>query len=894
MIAAVTSKREQLPEAGELLGVETVDRTGLVVTSEGAFVRIFRVAPVNPLLMSGEEREKTAGTFQRLISQLHADERIQVVVEGRPVNLDELLGECRREVEACAGPPPNREIPARDPLSLSRWRLYAALEESLRFHADSQAAVEVNHYLVVPFLPRQHAARAALGYWRRGKLPSAPLERTLTAHRRAVREHLGRVDTLRAELEAEGMGTELLDGEQVARLLWSSFNPTKADRGRRPGHTGEVLGELDAAVEREQAIHAGGRLKEAIASSSLDFDRDSHLAYIDRDACQTIAVATTAGRTTMGWLHSAILTRQPFCLCVYVHALERRRERQRLKLAYRRLFTINRGAESRGRVPDFDRYVQEREYEGLLGQLATGQQTGLFHVSIYEQLRARGPDPDLSALSEAVDFCTEQLESAGDLKVNAGTFRQQRLWESVLPLGRDVAAQVRKYPTVNAADMLPLVGTKCGSPTGIPFAFADPGRTVELLNLYDEQHPNHTVLIAGRSGSGKTMTANVLMSRCLAAGARAFVIDRAGHYETLSRLIDGAQQIEIGAEGSRYALNPWDVPDPAKVPREKVAFLLALHQVMMGRLDGQQLGMLASGIRAVYGKAAALGGSPTESLLREELRAQAADAHKADAPEIAATLRNLADQLGEYCGEGTYAYLLDRPTTVPLDTPLVIFDTRTCPDSQLQLVMFQVMEYVTGTVQRHWAAHRADAVKPGAPLFLGRSLMLIDEAWHLIRRDETGEYANDLARRARHLGLALIVMSQQLSDFNTDYGKALVRNSAQQLLLAQNPQEIPFIAETVELSEREAAELGRLKTVKGRHAQMLWLNGARGHGKVTLRVGPSEYWAFTSDPTEVAIRDEAIAQQDGNVWTAINALARQGTRAHRDQRQGARDDVGER
>jgi hypothetical protein len=894
MIEAVRSKRMELREAGELLGVEAVDRTGLVVTSEGAFVRIFRVAPVNPLLMSGEEREKAAGTFQRLISQLHSDERIQIVVEGRPVNLEELLGDFRQEVQACAGSPPSCESAARDRLSLSRWRLYAALEESLRMHADSQAAVEVSHYVVVPFLPRQHVARAAWAYWRRGKLPTAPLERSLTAHRRAVREHLGRVDALRAELEAEGMATELLDGDQVIHLLWAHFNPTKADLGRRPAQPGELLGELDAPVEREEALQAGARLREAIAAASLDFDRDSQLAYVDRDASQTVAVATTAGRTTMGWLHSAMLTRQPFALCVYVHALERRRERQRLKLAYRRLFTINRGAESRGRVPDFDRYVQEREYEGLLNQLATGQQTGLFHVSIYEQLRARGPDPDLSALSEAVDFCTEQIESAGDCKVNAGTFRQQQLWESVLPLARDVAAQVRKYPTVNAADMLPLIGTKCGSPTGVPFAFADPGRTVELLNLYDELHPNHTLLIAGRSGSGKTMTANCLMSHCLAAGARAFVIDRAGHYETLSRLIDGAQQIEIGAEDSPYALNPWDVPDPAKVPREKVAFLIALHQVMMGRLDGQQLGMLASGIRSVYGKAAALGASPTESMLREELRAQADDAHKADAPEIAAVLRSLADQLGEYCGEGTYAYLLDRPTTVPLDSPLVIFDTRACPESQLQLVMFQLMEYVTGTVQRHWATHRAEAVKPGAPMFLGRSLMLIDEAWHLIRRDETGEYANDLARRARHLGLALIVMSQQLSDFNTDYGKALVRNSAQQLLLAQNPQEIPFIAETVELSEREASELGRLKTIKGRHAQMLWLNGARGHGKVTLRVGPTEYWAFTSDPTEVAMRDQQIAEHDGNVWAAINALARRGTRAHRDQANSGGTDAGKR
>jgi hypothetical protein len=203
-----------------------------------------------------------------------------------------------------------------------------------------------------------------------------------------------------------------------------------------------------------------------------------------------------------------------------------------------------------------------------------------------------------------------------------------------------------------------------------------------------------------------------------------------------------------------------------------------------------------------------------------------------------------------------------------LDSPLVIFDTRACPESQLQLVMFQLMEYVTATVQRHWAEHRTDAVKPGAPLFLGRSLMLIDEAWHLIRRDETGEYANDLARRARHLGLALIVMSQQLSDFDTDYGKALVRNSAQQLLLAQNP--------------------------KGRHAQMLWMNGTRGHGKVALRVGPTEYWAFTSDPTEVAMRDQQIAEHDGNVWAAINALARRGTRAHRDQPNEAHDHAGQR
>lgn len=122
MIEAVRTKRGELRETGELLGVEAVDRTGLVVTSEGAFVRIFRAARVNPLLMSGEEREKAAATFQPLFSQPHADERIQVLVQGRPVNLDELLGDRRREIEACTGRAQRRDGAARESLSLSLWR----------------------------------------------------------------------------------------------------------------------------------------------------------------------------------------------------------------------------------------------------------------------------------------------------------------------------------------------------------------------------------------------------------------------------------------------------------------------------------------------------------------------------------------------------------------------------------------------------------------------------------------------------------------------------------------------------------------------------------------------------------------------------------------------------
>ncbi len=82
-------------------------------------------------------------------------------------------------------------------------------------------------------------------------------------------------------------------------------------------------------------------------------------------------------------------------------------------------------------------------------------------------------------------------------------------------------------------------------------------------------------------------------------------------------------------------------------------------------------------------------------------------------------------------------------------------------------------------------------------------------------------------------------MSQHLSDFATEHGLALIRNSTMQLFLSQHPDEIPFVQDALRLSEEEAALIGRLKTVKGSHSQVFWVNGARGKGRVSLRVGPT-------------------------------------------------------
>jgi hypothetical protein len=876
---------EKLPEAGDLLALEALDRSGVAVTSEGAFVRILRVVPPNPLILSQEDRARIAGAFCHLVSRLRPDQSLQFYVEARPVNLERILEDARSEVSAWAGEAPSGDQPARDGLALSRWRLYAAMEESLRLHADDQAAVEFNAYVVVPYVPRQASARALVNELRpRGwKLPVAPLDRDLKGHRRAMRESLAHTDSIRAELDALSLPTRLLNGEEVAALLWRRFNPTTADAHKRtPKIATEVLGELEARRERQEARTAATRLRELVARSSLDFERSKDYVEVESDAEQTIYAASTADATSMGWLMGAMMTWQPYTLSVYVHALDRRRERQRVKMGYRRLFAINRTAEAKGQVPDFDRYSQEDEAQQLLQEMAGHERANVFRVSIYQSIRARGPEPDLSHLSEAVDYCADQIESMSDCRVNRGEFQQHELWQSTLPLGRDVAGRNRRYATRNVGDTVPLVGTSCGSPSGIPFAFTDPGRTLERLDPYDRTHSNFTMLVNGRSGSGKTMAANVIMARCIAHGARGFVLDRAGHYTILTGLVDGAQQIEIGADDSPSAINPWDVPDPAEVSLEKIAFLVSLHGVMMGdegltTLERSQLG---AAIRSVYALAAQSGITPRESLLRDELMARSAEEQENGAIEVAGVLRNLAERLGEFCGDGSYAYLLDRETTIASDCPLVVFDTRRCPEVVLKPVMFSILEYVTRAIERHRDENQELASRPNAPMFTGKTVLLIDEGWHLVGRKETGEYANDLARRARHLGLFLIVMSQHLSDFATEHGLALIRNSTMQLFLNQHPEEIPYVQDALRLSEEEAALIGRLNTVKGSHSQIFWVNGTRGRGRVSLRVGPTEYWCFTSDPLRDApLREGAIREHGGDVWSGIADLARRGAEA---------------
>lgn len=134
---------------------------------------------------------------------------------------------------------------------------------------------------------------------------------------------------------------------------------------------------------------------------------------------------------------------------------------------------------------------------------------------------------------------------------------------------------------------------------------------------------------------------------------------------------------------------------------------------------------------------------------------------------------------------------------------------------------------------------------------------------------------NELARRSRHLALFLVAISQQLSDFASEHGRALLSNASMLLLFRQLPEELGYVRDALRLSDEEVSAVAALATAKRQYASCFFVNGTRGRGVVSVRVGPREYWVATNDPgRDEPLRRACAAGGWGDRWLALELLAR--------------------
>lgn len=847
------------PHPGDLLDLIALAPDGEAVNRDGAIVHYIEIArPVNSLVMDEEAMLEVSRKLEKVAAHLPAGEDLQLYLHASPLAIEDVVAhEFSHNLAAVR----RAEQDGQPDLAVALDRLLGAEEHSLMTHSKATAAKTLRYIVVCPFRPSNG--------WRRGLRRSRkrPWQITPDALAQAQRDAFEHAENVLAQLEQAGLRGHMMDGFAVLDLLWERLSANRADDRQPPPsvtHPG-VLRDLDAAATPEQAIRFTNELRAAICQEPVSFTDRSHLALGPaagpRSVEQTLYLAGLPDETWLGWLLFLMRADIPFALSVHIQATDRHREKLRNTRRHKRLRGVNRGKRRSGRDVESDDEDREAEAELLVRHLFRRAGAGIYKVSLTVSLRQ--PHGDSDALDAAVRSLTRDLLAETDARMAGGMFAQRDLLRSSLPAGVDAAGRRKRVVSHTVGDTFPMVGTGCGAPSGLPLGYAQPGRTLERLDPYSADHPNHIMVVNGRSGTGKTMTTLILLVRALARGATGFVIDRAGHFSFLCGLVPGALSLRVGAGEDAHAINPWDVADVRSVPRKKVAYLVALHALLIGTsdssdsygLDALERSQLSVAIRAVYKRCELTGEVPRERILQEVLYQHADDERDAGAHEIAAVLRSLAERLHDFIGDGAYAYLTDAETSIPERAPLMAFDTKDIPDEVVPAALFIIAEAVIRRVE----AQRDEAAAAGVPGedWSARTFLVLDEAWKLVQRPATGRMVMEWGKRSRHLALWLIPITQQMEDLNNPYGRALLDNASMRLFLNQEKKELESVKDALALSDEAIESIKSLTTSKRRFSTAYLMNGSYGQGVVTIQVSDFEYWIATNDP----VRDEPLRRR---------------------------------
>jgi type IV secretory pathway VirB4 component len=509
------------------------------------------------------------------------------------------------------------------------------------------------------------------------------------------------------------------------------------------------------------------------------------------DYCTTLAVNGYPAEVGAGWLEPILAYPGRVDVALHIEPVPPVVASERLRKQRGRFESSRRQDASKGRLDDPELDAAASDAAELAARVARGE-ARLFRLGLYFTVHAASPE-------ELGDRVTEVRAMASSLLLDTSpvTWRQLQGWITGLPLAVDPIGMRRVFDTDALAASFPFT-----SPD-LPVTAGDSGMGVLFgLNLHSAgvvvwdrwAQPNFNAVILARSGEGKSYLAKLDLLRNLYLGVEAFVIDPEDEYLTLARRVGGTI-IRPGTAGVR--INPLDLAtgdDQALVNR--ALFMQTFVAVLTGGdgaaagapLPAEEAAALDIAVLAAY-RAAGITSDPRTwrrpAPLLADLAAALADTDDAG--------RRVAARLHPYV-HGSFKGLFDGPTSTVAQGHLVVYAIKDLPDELKPVGTLLTLDAI-------W--RKVSTSDPN-----DRTVVLVDEAWLMLRAGLGAQFLFRLAKSARKYGTGLTVVTQDAADvLSTDVGRAVVSNAATQVLLRQAPQAIGAVAEAFGLTDGERAFL---------------------------------------------------------------------------------------
>ncbi|MHB1986652.1 MAG: VirB4 family type IV secretion system protein [Acidimicrobiales bacterium] len=534
--------------------------------------------------------------------------------------------------------------------------------------------------------------------------------------------------------------------------------------------------------------------------------------------CRTVSITGYPREVGLGWLEPLATHPGRLDVALHIEPVPAAVAADRLRRQLARLESGRRADAAKGRLADPEVEVAAEDARDLAAGLARGEQK-LFRVALAVTVHASSEQALDAECNRVRALCSSLL-----LDTQPATWRSLQGWATTLPLGVDALSVRRSFDTAALAAAYPFASGELSATTGVLYGTAAKGAGLVCWDRF--ACDNYNSVILARSGAGKSYLAKLEALRSLYRGIEVAVVDPEDEYARLAKEVGGAY-VHLGAPGVR--VNPFDLtPGPEPLVRQAL-FVHTLIAVLLGEPVGPAAKPALD--RAILGAYEQVGitADPRTHARPAPLLANLTAALDAAPDDEAATL---AARLAPFV-TGTHRGLFDGPTTQRPDGHLVVFSLRDLPDELKAAGTLLTLDNIWRRVANP-AARR-------------RRLVIVDEAWLLMRDPEGARFLFRMAKSARKHWCGLTVVTQDAADLlGSPLGQAVVANAATQILLRQAPQAIDALAEAFRLSEGERAYL---------------LGAKRGEG--LLACGPdrvafaalsssSEHQWCTSDPAELA------------------------------------------
>lgn len=434
----------------------------------------------------------------------------------------------------------------------------------------------------------------------------------------------------------------------------------------------------------------------------------------------------------------------------------------------------------------------------------------------------------LSATSlEQLDTKTKELSSllsSNLLVIKPSTLQTEDGYKTTLPTGIDKLFITRNMDTTSLASTFPFTSYEISHPNGILYGVNTINNSLAIIDRFAFENANEVVF--GKSGSGKSFLVKLEILRQMMFEAEILIIDPEDEYKTLCHALDG-EYINF-SKTSEVKINPFALLAEDMTDAQLGIKILSLHgllKTMLGDMSPTQEAILDRALVLCYKQKGITPDPATyknEPPILEDLYKTLLNMEEAEA-------KDLSFRLEKYV-KGGFSGLFNQQTNYDIKNQLTVFSLKQLEDVLRPIAMHVVLDFIWNRVRTK----------------LKKRILIVDEAWYLMKHPDSASFLQGIAKRARKYYLGVTTLTQDIEDFlSSDYGKSILSNSSIQILLKQNSSEVETLAKTLFLSEGEKQFLVTAQVGEG------LLFAGQNHITAQFVASSYEYDLITSKPQDI-------------------------------------------